>query len=171
MTARRERKLSKKQKESCTFTDDKIEAMKKKAQELSKMIAQKSKTVDQPLTQSETSSISEHSFNIDVISSQKNTDLRQNNDELFPLKKNANTSDLCCTSGFLENSLPETTASTLNHSTPSKKTKDLRTKIKNSDIPFLVKCDNYQDEHVDSLTSKKQDDYVLEKLFNKSGKL
>lgn len=170
ITARRKRKLSQKQSKSCTFSSDKIEAMKKKAKELSEKIAQKSKLINEP-TQSEMYSKSEYCLNTDE-SLQKSSELVRDNDQLSSSVNNQKTSDLSGTSSSFENILPATTApSTSNYLTSSKKSKHSRTKLIKPEIPFLVKCDVYQDEHVDNSTSKKQDDYVLEKLFNKSGKL
>lgn len=161
--ARREKKRSKKTLVSCSFSVDKIEAMKQKAREISKMIGENSKTIiNQEITPPEMCVNSRHNSKIDnalsindQISTLMNTEIENN-------PSNSKIS--------IEKTLPETIIS-LNEKKTSKRNhrKDLILKHKKSKIPYLVKCDIYQEELLDDLTSKKQDDYVLEKLFNRSG--
>lgn len=164
--ARRERHISKKTLKG-SFTDDKIEAMKQKARELSKMIVQNTKsTINQQLAPSESCNNSEHCPKIE------NTSLTIDNDQLSILMNN-NSKDIIphCSKISIEKELSDENTTTPNNLSKKRNSKDPHTKSKKSKIPYLVKCDVYQEEHVDHLTSKKQDDYVLEKLFNKSGKL
>jgi len=161
MTARRERKKSKKTSSTCSFSDDKIEAMKQKARELSKMIGQNSKTViNQQITPPENNlcTNSEHCFDVDIIC-KNDTDTSKNNDKSVTFANNDSSSIPSCSK-----------SPSSNHAFKRSNSKYLNIKHKKPKIPYLVKCDIYQEEHVDNLTSKKQDDYVLEKLFNKSGR-
>ncbi|XP_027841630.2 DNA excision repair protein ERCC-6-like isoform X1 [Aphis gossypii] len=160
MTARRERKKSKKTSSTCSFSDDKIEAMKQKARELSKMIGQNSKTViNQQITPLENNMCtnSEHCSDVDIIC-KNDIDTSKNNDKSVTFANNDSSSIPSCSK-----------SPSSNHAFKRSNSKYLNTKHKKPKIPYLVKCDIYQEEHVDNLTSKKQDDYVLEKLFNKSG--
>lgn len=169
MLARRERKMAKKTSLSCSFSNDKIEAMKQKARELSKLIGQNSKTVEnEHATPPETFTNNEHSIKFD-IDKQNEYEFPQNNDD----KLSAFVNDESVNIPSCSNNLIEQISSNTIPAPKSKRThnKDLNIKHKKSKIPYLVKCDVYQEEHVDDLTSKKQDDYVLEKLFNKSGLL
>ncbi|XP_026820566.1 DNA excision repair protein ERCC-6-like [Rhopalosiphum maidis] len=163
MIARRERKKSKKTSSTHSFSDDKIEAMKQKARELSKMIGQNSKTdINQQITPSEMCTNSEHCSNVDIIyPCQDDTEISKNNDKPFTIVSNESLNIPSCSKSEM--------IKASNHAFKRKNSKYLNTKQKKPKIPYLVKCDIYQEEHVDDLTSKKQDDYVLEKLFNKSG--
>lgn len=173
MIAKRKKKLPKKQLVSCSFSENKIEAMKQKARELSKMIAQNSKNINQPLTQPEICTNNEicfktnspHSSNNmqpqDIIEFEQNTNESLtviNKDNVSIPSYNYNQTEVSSKTTALSNCVPK-----------RKNSRDLKTKHKKPKIPFLVKCDVYQEESVDEVTSKKQDDYVLEKLFNKSG--
>lgn len=170
--ARRDRKKSTKTSVSnCSFSDDKIEAMKQKARELSKMVVKHSKTLitEQQTSLSETSSNNEQiASRIDIIPVKNETKLLQNNSHSTTLENYAIADDLSCTKNSIEQLLNET-ISTANYSSKRKKNNNFKIKHKKPKIPYLVKCDIYKEEHVDELTSKKQDEYVLEKLFNKSG--
>lgn len=168
MLARRERKKAKKTSLSCSFSNDKIEAMKQKARELSKMIGQNFKSVaNGHTTPPETLTNNQHSIKIDIKPSQNDSESSQNNDDklsVFVNDESVNTPS--CSKTSLEKISSETIPA------PNSKRAhgiDLNIKHKKPKIPYLVKCDVYQEEHVDDITSKKQDDYVLEKLFNKSG--
>uniref|UniRef100_A0A2S2N6T6 DNA repair and recombination protein RAD54-like n=2 Tax=Schizaphis graminum TaxID=13262 RepID=A0A2S2N6T6_SCHGA len=163
MTARRERKKSKKTSSTHSFSDDKIEAMKQKARELSKMIGQNSKTdINQQITPSEMCTNNEHCSNVGIIYPfQNDTEISKNNDKPFTFVSNESSNIPSCSKSQM--------IKASNQSFKRKNSKYLNTKQKKPKIPYLVKCDIYQEEHVDDLTSKKQDDYVLEKLFNKSG--
>jgi len=171
MTARHERKKSKKTSSTCSFSDDKIEAMKQKARELSKMIGKNSKPVINPkLTPSEICTIDEHCTEADIINpSQNDTETFKNDDKPFTFANNESSNIPSCSKSAIKNISLEMIEPS---NPPLKRTKCkyLKSKHKKSKIPYLVKCDVYQEEHVDDLTSKKQDDYVLEKLFNKSGR-
>lgn len=171
MTARRERKKSKKTSSTCSFSDDKIEAMKQKARELSKMIGQNSKTViNQQIIPSEMCINSEHCTDADIINpSQNDTETFKNNDEPFAFVNNESSNIPSCSKSAMENTSLKIIEAP-NFAFKRTKSKHLNSKHKKPKIPYLVKCDVYQEEHVDDLTSKKQDDYVLEKLFNKSGR-
>lgn len=162
MIDRRKKKLSKKPLVNCSFSESKINAMKLKAKQLSNMIAQNSKSTNQL---PENSCINnEDSSTINTTLSQ-NKNLAQNNDQFLSLSNSESSIPSC--SG-VEKKSPESNESP-HYVAKRKKSKDLKTKHKKSKIPFLVKHDVYQDENIDDQTSKKQDDYVLEKLFNKSG--
>lgn len=169
MIAKRKKKLSKKQLVSCSFSENKIEAMKQKAKELSKMIAQNSKNINQPLTQPEICTNNEICLKTNSLHSSNNMlpqNITNTNESSTVINKD-NVSIPSYNYNQTEVS-PKTTA--LSNCVPKRKnSRDLKTKHKKSKIPFLVKCDVYQEESVDEVTSKKQDDYVLEKLFNKSG--
>jgi len=171
MTARRERKESKKKSSSCSFSVDKIEAMKQKARELSKMIGQNSKTVtNQQIIPSEMCINSEQCTDTDIINpTQKDTETSKNNDKPFTFMNNESSNIPSCSKSAIENTSPEMIQAP-NPAFKRTKSKYLHSKHKKLKIPYLVKCDVYQEEHFDDLTSKKQDDYVLEKLFNKSGR-
>lgn len=168
MLARRERKRAKKTSLSCSFSNDKIEAMKLKARELSKMIGQNSKTVaNEHTTLPETLTNNENATKIDIKPSQNKPEFSQNNDDKLSEFVNDESINIpSCSKSLIERISPETIPAPNSKRTHSK---DLNIKHKKPKIPYLVKCDIYQEEHVDDLTSKKQDDYVLEKLFNKSG--
>lgn len=174
MIARRKKKLSKKQLVSCSFSENKIEAMKQKARELSKIIAQNSKRINQPLTQPEICTNNENCLKMNSSHSPNNMlpkdiiEFEQNTNEFSTVINKDNVSIPSCNYNQTEEVSPKTTAS-LNCVLKRKNSRDLKTKHKKSKIPFLVKCDVYQEESVDEVISKKQDDYVLEKLFNKSG--
>lgn len=160
--ARRKRKQSKKMLVSCSFSEDKIEAMKQQAREISKMIGENSKNVtNQQITPLEISVNREHSSEIDNIS--------QTNDQISTLINTEIENSPSCSKISIEKTLPETVTSLNSISKRKHRRKDQSSKHKKSKIPYLVKCDVYQEEHLDDLTSKKQDDYVLEKLFNRSG--
>lgn len=173
MVARRKKKLSKKQLASCSFSENKIEAMKQKARELSKMIAQNSKRINKPLTQPEVFTDNESCLKINSPHSPNNMlpqdiEFEQNTNEFSTAINKDNVSIPSCNYNQVEEVSPKTT--TLLNCVPKRKnSRDLRTRHKKSKIPFLVKSDVYQEESIDEVTSKKQDDYVLEKLFNKSG--
>lgn len=165
MAARRKRKKSKKTSTSCSFSDDKIEAMKQKARELSKMIVEKSKTaINQQKTVVESCPMSKNDSEIDIVSEQNYTTFFPNNDSFSDTVNDEIMNIPSCSKSLTEMTIPENIVS-------SEKTnnKHLNSKHTKHKIPYLVKCDIYQEEHVDDITSKKQDDYVLEKLFNKSG--
>ncbi|XP_025425310.1 DNA excision repair protein ERCC-6-like isoform X2 [Sipha flava] len=165
MAARRKRKKSKKTLINCSFSDDKIEAMKQKAKELSKIIVQKSKTaMNQQKTQLNSCPINENISKIDIVSEQNDTKPFQNNYPCYDKTNDEFMNIPSCSRSSTEVTLPE-----INISSEKANNKHLNSKHKKHKIPYLVKCDIYQEEHVDELTSKKQDDYVLEKLFNKSG--
>lgn len=170
MLARRERKKAKKTSLRCSFSNDKIEAMKQKARELSKMIGQNSKTVaSEHTTPPETLTNNEHATEIDIKPSQNEFEFSQNNDDTFSgLVDDESINIPSCSKSLMERISTETIPASNSKRTHSK---DLNIKYKKPKIPYLVKCDVYQEEQVDNLTSKKQDDYVLEKLFNKSGQL
>lgn len=171
MIARRDKKKSKKSSVNCSFSDDKIEAMKQKARALSKMVVENSKTpvTNQQKTPSETCSNSEQiASRIDILPTNNETKFLQSNAHSTTLKNDAKADDPSCTKSPIEQLLNETISAT-NYSSKRTKNKDLNIKHKKPKIPYLVKCDIYKEEHVDELTSKKQDEYVLEKLFNKSG--
>jgi len=170
MTARRERKKSKKTSSTCSFSDDKIEAMKQKARELSKMIGQNSKTViNQQIAPIKMCTNSEHCTDVDINPSQNDTETFKNNDKPFTSTNNESSNIPSCSKSAIENTSFEMIEAP-NPSSKRTKSKYLNSKHKKPKIPYLVKCDVYQEENVDDLTSKKQDDYVLEKLFNKSGR-
>lgn len=159
--ARRERKQSKKKLVSRSFSEDKIEAMKQKAREISKMIGENSKTIiNQQISPLEISVNNRHSSEIDNI--------LPINEQLSTLMNTEIENSPSCSKISIEKTLPEVTTS-LNSISKRKHKRDQSFKHKKSKIPYLVKCDVYQEEHLDDLTSKKQDDYVLEKLFNRSG--
>lgn len=161
--------MSKKMSVSCSFSDDKIEAMKQKARELSKMIVKKSKTVtNQQITPSEICNNSEYCPENDKKPSQNDTGFLQNNYQHSTLMDNEDAHNSSCSKNTAEELSLDTTE-LANYSSLKKNSKHFKDKYKKPKIPYLVKCDVYQEEQVDSLTSKKQDDYVLEKLFNKSG--
>jgi len=164
MTARRERKKSIKTSSTHSFSNDKIEAMKQKARELSKMIGQNSKTdINQQITPSEMCTNSEHCSNVNIIyPCQNDTEISKNNDKPFTFVSNESSNIPSCSKSEM--------IIASNHAFKRKNSKYLNTKQKKPKIPYLVKCDIYREEHVDDLTSQKQDDYVLEKLFNKSGR-
>jgi len=170
MTARHERKKSKKISSTCSFSDDKIEAMKQKARELSKMIGKNSKpAINQQITPSEICTNNEHCTEADIINpSQNDTETFKINDKPFTFSNNESSNIPSCSKSPIKKISFEMIEAP-NPSSKRKKCKYLNSKHKKSKIPYLVKCDVYQEEHVDDLTSKKQDDYVLEKLFNKSG--
>lgn len=163
MQTRHERKKSKKITLSCSFSGDKIEAMKQKARELSKMIGKNSKTdVNEDMTPPETLMNSENSN--DNKPSQKDTGFSENNDDKPTTFVNDEGINIpSCSKSPVEKTSSETIGAPKSKRTHSK---DLKKKSK---IPYLVKYDVYREEHVDDRTSKKQDEYVLEKLFNKSG--
>lgn len=169
MLARHKKKLSKKQLVNCSFSESKIEAMKQKAKQLSNMIAQNSKSNNQPTKNSETCINNEDSATVDKTLSQNNINVSQNNDQFSSLL-NSECSIPSYWNSQIEKKSPKITVSP-NFVSKRKKSKEIKTKHKKSKIPFLVKHDVYQDENIDDHTSKKQDDYVLEKLFNKSGML
>jgi len=171
MTARYERQKSKKASSICSFSDDKIEAMKQKARELSKMIGKNSKqVVNQQITPSELCTNNEHCTEADNINpSQNDTETFKNNDKPLTFANNESSNIPSCSKSEIKN-ISFKLIEAPNPSSKRTKSKYLNSKHKKSKIPYLVKCDVYQEEHVDELTSKKQDDYVLEKLFNKSGR-
>lgn len=174
MIARRKKKLSKTRLVSCSFSENKIEAMKQKARELSKMIAQNSKSINQPLLQPEICTNSESCLKINSPHSpndmlpQNVIEFEQNTNEFSTVINKDNVSIPSCSDNQTEEASYKKTAS-LHYVSKRKNNRDSKTKHKKSKIPFLVKCDVYQEESVDEVSSKKQDDYVLEKLFNKSG--
>lgn len=172
---RHERKLSKQCPVSCSFSDSKIEAMKQKARELSKMIVQNSKTIinqhnSTPVTPIESDSNNEHLTKIDILTLQNTVDISKNNNQLEMLVNNERTIKISSDSKNSSETKLTAVNETSNYTFKRKHNKYVHTKHKKSKIPYLVKCDVYQEECVDNLTSKKQDDYVLEKLFNKSGR-
>lgn len=171
--ARRKRKKSKKTLKGCSFTDDKIEAMKQRARELSKIIVQNTKsTTNQQLAPSESCNNGEHCPKIENASQIIDTENSHDNDQLSVLMNNKSKDIIPhCSRISIGKELSDENTTTPNNLSKKRNSKDPHTKFKKSKIPYLVKSDVYQEEHVDHLTSKKQDDYVLEKLFNKSGKL
>lgn len=170
MIARREKKQSKKIPVSYSFSDDKIEAMKQKAREISKMIGENSKTIiNQHIAPLKTCINSGNCSKTDNIELENDSQLTQTNNQLSMLMNTEIESpSSSCSKISIEKTLPETVTS-LNYFSKRKNKKDINSKHKKSKIPYLVKSDVYQEEYLDDLTSKKQDDYVLEKLFNRSG--
>lgn len=170
MTARNKRKKSKKTSSTYSFSDDKIEAMKQKARKLSKMIGQNSKiAINQQILPLEMCNNSDQCSGTDVIyPCQNDTETSKNNDKPFTFVNNESSNITSCSKNAIENTLLELIEAP-NPALKRTKSKYLYSKHKKPKIPYLVKCDVYQEEHLDDLTSKKQDDYVLEKLFNKSG--
>lgn len=160
---RRERKSSRKTRVDCSFSDDKIEAMRRKARELSKMIGQNSKTSGNQLEVTSCVGDDENGslVNVDRVSAVLAND---HNSHVPSCSKSSTTEEGTLCSDTVTSPLPAN-----NHKSKRKTSDALNTNCKKSKIPYLVKCDVYREEHVDDVTSKKQDDYVLEKLFNKSG--
>lgn len=167
MASRRKKKKSKKTLLSCSFSDGKIEAMKQKARELSQMIAQKSKTaINQQKTLLGSCSMTDNISKIDIVSEQNDNECSENNNIFSDIINDEIINIPSCSKSSTDKLLPETIVS------PERtNNKHLNSKHKKPKIPYVVKCDIYQEEHVDDLTSQKQDDYILEKLFNKSGML
>lgn len=172
MVARHERKKSKKNLLTNSFSDDKIEAMKQKAREISKMIGQHSKTVmNQQKTPTEICTDSEHCSEVDLKLCHNDTETSQNNHKLSTFVNKESSNIPSCSKSAIKNTsleiieIPKYASKRTNKHFNTKHKKHKKPKI-----PYLVKCDIYQEDNVDDLTSKKQDDYVLEKLFNKSGR-
>jgi len=150
---------------NCSFSDDKIEAMKRKARELSKMIVQRSKPIinQQPAPSDMCTGIEHGSKVEDRSPPQEDNELSQNNDELSTLTNAESASVPSCSKTLADTVIsPNSTSKRKHNKGSSRKCKKLK-------IPYLVKSDVYQEENVDDLASQEQDDYVLEKLFNKSG--
>lgn len=142
--------------------------MKQKARELSQMVVKNSKIViNEQITPSESNS--EHCSKIDILPLQNTTDIPKD-DQLSMLVNNEIANKSSTSKNASEKELT-TNNETTKYFSKRKHNKNTNTKHKKLKIPYLVKCDVYQEEHIDELTSKKQDDYVLEKLFNKSGLL
>lgn len=162
MAARRKRKSSKKTRVDCSFSDDKIEAMRRKARELSKMIGQNSNTC----VGGSPSGQNVSRVNVDrlpaVLANDKNPCIPS-------CSKSSAVEETSCSDTVTSPQVTTSPGEHVNLKSKRKSTEDLNANCKNAKIPYLVKCDVYREEHVDDLTSKKQDDYVLEKLFNKSG--
>lgn len=153
-----------------SFSDNKIEAMKQKARELSKMVVKNSKTVMNQQKTTETNSISENCANTDRVPSQYNSEFLNNDNLNLSISIDNDYGSIpSCSKSADADVLPKTIVMPNCHSKRKSSDIKLKTKHKKPKIPYLVKCDVYQEEHVDIQTSKKQDDYVLEKLFNKSG--
>jgi len=166
--AKARHKKKKKPRVNCSFSDDKIEAMKQKARELSKMIIQSSKQIIEKQIASDECIHIKHNSTINNKSPQEDIEVSQNNDKISTLMNIESTNVPSCSKISIENTLPDTVLSP-NSTSKKKHNKKLSTKLKKIKIPYLIKSGIYQEENVDDLTSKKQDDYVLEKLFNKSG--
>ncbi|XP_050419856.1 DNA excision repair protein ERCC-6-like [Adelges cooleyi] len=171
MKARRERRKSKKLSMSCSFTEDKIEAMKQKARELSNRIVQNSKTV----TGNNLSVPLETTTN-----SNNNTEATEESPSplVSKVEDNGNSSvtldlsSVATCSKYVSQEEKETERNSSLTSCSKRKhsdSSDVLAKIKKTKIPYLVKCDVFQEQCADKSSSKKEDDYVLEKLFNKSG--
>lgn len=132
--------------------------MKQKARELSKMIVQKSKTaMNQQKTQLKSCPINGNISKIDIVSD-------QNDNSCSDIINEESMNIPSCSRSSTQITSPE-----IIMSSEKANNKHLNSIHKKHKIPYLVKCDIYQEEHVDELTSKRQDNYVLEKLFNKSG--
>lgn len=169
--SRHKKNLSKKLTQSCSFSNSQIEAMKEKARELSKMVVKNSKTIiNQQTTPTESDTNSEHCTKIDILLLPNTTDI-QKNDYQFSILVNNETANKSNTINNSSTKELTTDNEPTNYFLKRKSSKDINTKNKKPKIPYLVKYDVYQEEYIDDHTSKKQDDYVLEKLFNKSGML
>lgn len=151
--------------ENCLFSDDKIEAMKRKAQEISKIIVLNSKpTINQQIVPSD--------IGINHNSRVDNKSLQENKNKEFSTLMNTESANIpSCSKTSIVPNIVISSNSTISKRKHSKGRKKLSKKFKKLEIPYLVKSDIYQEENVDKFTSKKQDDYVLKKLFNKSGML
>ncbi|XP_050540454.1 DNA excision repair protein ERCC-6-like [Daktulosphaira vitifoliae] len=156
-----ERKSTKTLSARCSFTEEKIEAMKRKARELSNRIVKKPKT-----TSNENICIfEEFSTNKNTLDTKKSL-LSYSNEDVD------NKSSSVSMKEKLNESFCNNGKEIVNEYSISSCSKEKHVHLKkhdNSKIPYLIKCDVYKVQNTNECLSKKQDDYVLEKLFNKTG--